>query len=104
MQEAQKLTQEEEVHDDLLQSQRPKRTGKVIDYQSPIKAKHMRKVFGPSLGAIWSDICKRDTALNLMLSSPIFRHASDPEAAKLDESIRHGSITPSNEVTPGSNA
>ena len=94
LQEAQKLTHEEEIHDDLLQTQRPKSNAKVIDYQSPIKAKHMRKVFGPSLGAIWLDICKRDTALNLMLSSPIFRHASDPEAAKLNESIKKGSITP----------
>ena len=48
----------------------------MIDYDSPIKVKYMRQVFA-FLGTVWSDIGKADTDLNLMLSSPLFRHVTD---------------------------
>jgi len=53
-----------------------------IDYYSPIKAKHMRKIC-LILGSIWTDIGKLNTDLNMMLSSPLFRHKDDPDAEKI---------------------
>ena len=42
----------------------------------------MRQVFS-ILGTIWSDIGKINTDLNMMLSSPLFRHKDDPDAEKI---------------------
>ena len=39
------------------------------------------------LGTVWGDIGKPDTDLNLMLSSPLFRHELDSNAAKLNEEL-----------------
>ena len=56
--------------------------GESLDYNSPIKAKFMRQVFG-ELGIIWNNIGKENTDLNYMLSSPMFRHQDDPNVKKL---------------------
>ena len=42
----------------------------------------MRQVFS-ILGTIWSDIGKINTDLNMMLSSPLFRHKDDPDSKKI---------------------
>ena len=39
------------------------------------------------LGTVWGDIGKPDTDLNLMLSSPLFRHELDPNATKFNEEL-----------------
>lgn len=84
LQKAQVLTSQEGIQDDLLQiNQTLKVDSKNIDYVSPIKAKFMRQVFGPALGSIWTEIGKADSELNLMLSSPIFRHLNDYEGEKM---------------------
>ena len=46
-------------------------------------AKHLRSVFVHAFGKSWLDVGRKDTELNILLSSPIFRHANDAEAAEL---------------------
>ena len=46
----------------------------------------MRKAFS-ILGSIWTDIGKANTDLNLMLSSPLFRHLDDPDFDKINGDI-----------------
>ena len=53
-----------------------------VDYDNPVKVKWMRQAF-IFLGPEWSDIGKENTALNYMLSSPLFRHRYDPDYEKL---------------------
>ena len=65
-----------------------------MDYDAPIKVKHMRCIFN-YLGSVWADIGKHDTDLNLMLSSPVFRHCSDPDRTKLNNSADTLQVTAS---------
>ena len=63
------------------------------DYQSPVKVRWMRQAFA-FLGPEWSDIGKSNTGLNIMLSSPLFRHPQDPNYGKLlSEFKQYGLLT-----------
>ena len=72
--------------EDLTPKSGRSQSSSTIDYDSPVKVKHMRSIFS-FLGTIWNDLGKPDTDLNLMLSSPLFRHEMDVKAAKLNEEL-----------------
>ena len=46
----------------------------------------MRKAF-QILGSVWGDIGKANTDLNLMLSSPLFRHQDDKNFNKIKNEV-----------------
>lgn len=72
--------------EDLTPKSGRSQSSSTIDYDSPVKVKHMRSIFS-YLGTVWNDLGKPDTDLNLMLSSPLFRHEMDANAAKLSEEL-----------------
>jgi len=85
------MTASEGIHDDLLQvDSAPNK----VNFSSslnlaggPAKAKHIRSVFVHAFGKSWLDVGRKNTELNLMLSSPIFRHSDDVEVKVLRDKI-----------------
>ena len=61
------------------------------EFHRPVKVKCMRQVFS-ILGTEWNEIGKADTDLNLMLSSPLFRHQCDSENATIKRLLRKASF------------
>ena len=49
-----------------------------LDYDGPVKAKFLRQVFVHAFGGkVWQEVGKAGSGINLLFSSPIFRHAND---------------------------
>ena len=65
----------------------------ITEGAGPVKAKHLRSVFVHAFGKSWLDVARQDTELNILLSSPIFRHANDAEAADLRRKTDNACLT-----------
>ena len=53
-------------------------TSNPMDYDAPVKAKHIKQVFVHAFGGkVWQEIGKAGSGINQLFSSQIFRHVTD---------------------------